>query len=195
MFAIDGSVLNLPQLPTIISHFGGQPKCRGGKIVYPMARLFALLDVGTGLIWQSSLEPDALGEQVAAAEHLSALPANALTLYDRGYPSFFLMALHRQHGQAFCMRMPRKFSSQIDALFASQSAARSITLTANPASAALCLEHGVDASPLQLRLARVELATEVEVLASSLTDKSAIQNRTLERSIISAGRSRSASNT
>ena len=155
----------------MISHFGGQPKRRGGKIAYPMARLSALLDVGTGLIWQSSLQPYALGEQVAAAEHLSALPTNALTLYDRGYPSFFLMALHRQHGQNFCMRMTRKFSLQIDALFASQSAGRIITLTANPDSVKLCREHGVDASPIRLRLARVELPTEVEILATSLTDE------------------------
>ncbi len=79
MFAIDGSVLNLPQLPTMISYFGGQPKRRGGKIAYPIALLSVLLDVGCFAKSARCLQPYALGEQVAAAEHVGALPTNALT--------------------------------------------------------------------------------------------------------------------
>lgn len=88
VMAVDGSVVNLPKTPVMFEAFGGQrmSKKQGGTRM-PMARFSQLYDVSTGLSWHASLDPHAIGEAVAAAEHLPHAPADALILYDRGYPS------------------------------------------------------------------------------------------------------------
>ena len=50
-----------------------------------------------------------------AGEHLAATRANDLILYDRGYPAFWLFALHHQEQRRFCARMLLAFSREISA--------------------------------------------------------------------------------
>jgi len=45
---------------------------------------------------EADFESRQVGERVLAGEHLAATRANDLILYDRGYPAFWLFAVHHQ---------------------------------------------------------------------------------------------------
>lgn len=166
VMAVDGSILNLPATPELYRHFGGQQQ---GARKLPMARLSQLLDIDSGLSWHAEVAPLALCERVLAADHLEHAPADAVVLYDRGYPSFFLLAWHRQLDRHFCMRVARGFHAGVDALLKSADAPRHIRLRANRSAGRLCAEHEVDAQAVDVRLVRVELPTgEIEILLTSL---------------------------
>lgn len=168
VMAVDGSSLNLASDENVVQTFGGQR--RDGRL-HPMARLSGLYDVGTGMTWDAQLLPYDEGEATAAARHVEHAPAKALVLYDRGYPSFFLYALHRALNRRVCMRVPRGFSPQVDAVFANAKAACKIELIANPSARKQCRQQSIDHSPIALRAVRVVLSTgEVEVLLTDLLD-------------------------
>ena len=168
VMAVDGSILNLPATAELYRHFGGQQQ---GARTLPMARLSQLLDVDSGLSWHAEVAPLALCERVLAAEHLEHAPADAVLLYDRGYPSFFLLVWHRKLARQFCMRVARGFHAGVDALLKSADAPRQICISANASARRQCREHAVDATPLTVRLVRVELPTgEVEILMTSLLE-------------------------
>ena len=173
IMAVDGSVVNLSKTAVMFDAFGGQrmSESQGGEHM-PMARFSQLYDVSTGLSWHASLDPYAIGEGVAAAaEHIEHAPADALILYDRGYPSFFLIAQHARHSRDFCMRIPRGFSPETDVLFTDDS----------PASVEFLIKPNANA---RVRAIRVVLPAKknkskeikpscVEVLLTSLLDSTA----------------------
>lgn len=168
VMAVDSSILNLPATAELYRHFGGQTQ---GHRRLPMARLSQLLDIDSGLSWHSIVDALALNERVMAADHLEHAPPDAVVVYDRGYPSFFLIAWHRHLQRDYCMRLPRGFHAGSDALLDSEHAPRRIELQANRSALKQCAEHDVPSQALTLRLARVVLSTgEVEVLATSLSD-------------------------
>jgi hypothetical protein len=172
VMAVDGSVLNLLQTKEMFDTFGGQcMSANQGGARLPMARFSQLYDVSSGLSWHACVEPYAISEAVAAADHLEHAPADALVLYDRGYPSFFLIARHAQRQRDFCMRVPRGFSRDTDALFADSSKSSvEFLLKPSPSARALCQEHEVPDAPVPVRAVRVQLSTCVEVLITSLLD-------------------------
>lgn len=169
VMAVDGSILNLPATAELYRHFGGQQQ---GAHLLPMARLSQLLDVDSGLSWHAQVTPLDRCERVLAVEHLAHLPADAITLYDRGYPGFLLLAWHRKLARQFCMRVARGYHAGVDALLDSAEAPLQICIKANAAARRRCHEQGVDAAPLIVRLVRIVLSTgEVEVLMTSLQDE------------------------
>jgi len=101
LLAVDGSKLVLPNTPEFADHFGVP---RGAR--QPMALLSALYDVLNRRWLDASLHPYASSERDAVAGHLEQTQVDDLLLYDRGYPAFWLYALHQAQGRAFCMRLP-----------------------------------------------------------------------------------------
>lgn len=61
-------------------------------------------DVLNHLVIDSAIYPSHTSEQQCAAEHLTRSINNDLIIYDRAYTAFWLYALHRQLGIAFCIR-------------------------------------------------------------------------------------------
>jgi hypothetical protein len=175
VFAVDSTVLNLPAQADCYRHFGGNEQ---NSKRYPMARCSTLIECDSQLTWHSVLQPYELGEAVAAADHIEHLPTDSVTLYDRGYPSFFMFALHQMQSRDVCMRIPRGFSADTDAVFASALATTTVTLKPNAEARALCKEHDIPCTPIRLRAVRVELPTEVEVLLTSLLDTEAYPDET-----------------
>ena len=53
-----------------------------------------------------------------AGEHLAATWDNDLLLYDRGYPAFWLFALHDQEQRHFCARMSLDVFREVTAFLA-----------------------------------------------------------------------------
>lgn len=191
IMAVDGSVLNLPKTPGMFEAFGGQRMSKSqGSAHLPMARFSQLYDVSTGLSWHAILDPYAIGEAVAATEHLQHAPADALILYDRGYPSYFLIAQHVKHVRDFCMRVPRGFSPETDVLFADDSnTSVEFLLKPNAKARALCKEHAQPIDPVRVRAVRVVLPAKktksnavqqscIEVLVTTLLDTKAYPDDT-----------------
>ena len=171
VFAVDGSILNLPDRPELREHFQSDANSAAGLPV--QARLSVLHDAGSDIIYHSELLPFALGEGVGAAEHLPHTPPGGVTLYDRGYGAFTLFADHRHHRRDFCARAKRGFNSEIDAFFEAQLPSSEITLFPSAQAKAVCAEHGLSDAPIRVRLVRVLLSTgEVEVLITSLLELS-----------------------
>lgn len=148
----------------------------GSHSGFPMARLSTLYEVADGQTLHSLIVPLAVGERDCAHLHLEHLPADSLTLFDRGYPGHWLFALFAQRRRHFLMRLPCGYNAQVKAFQRSGQVEDTQLFVANhPEARLFCSEAGVDpASQIELRLIQVELANgESEVLLTSLLDREA----------------------
>ena len=167
--AIDGSFIRLPNEPDIIEHFGVQ-KGRPGQSDCPMARASIFYDVMNNMVIDSAIKSRSASEHQCAEDHLSYSRKNDLVLYDRGYNAFWLYALHRQHKTAFCMRAKTNKNLIVKRFIDSSKKEDVVTFIANNPSKKTCKEKGLVTTPIKLRLIRVELKNEVEVLITNLID-------------------------
>jgi len=172
VLATDGSTLRLPLTPDVMTHFGVPPT---GSTV-PLGRYSQLFDVRNGLVVDAELDAYDVGERVLASEHLEATAPQDLSLYDRGYPAFWLFARHYELERDFCARLPLGFSADVTDIVAS--GARSAVITLAPTTEACqCRLYEIPTDPIALRLVRVTLANgETEVLATSLLAEQAWPN-------------------
>jgi hypothetical protein len=168
LLGVDGSTLRLPATADVVAEFGPPP---GGSTI-PLARLSRLYDVLNHIVVDADLIAMSVGERVLAGEHLASTDAQDLLLYDRGYPAFWLFALHQLEQRAFCMRMPLGFSKEVEAFVASGVASAVVTFTSRGEARRQCEDYGLPSTPLRIRLVRVVLKSgEIEVLATSLLDE------------------------
>jgi len=169
LLAIDGSTLRLHGSDELKNHFGGQKK---ENDIIPMARLSSSYDVMNGITHDLQIAPYNCSERDLAAMHLMKSKPEDLMIYDRGYPAFWLFALHRQHQRDFCMRIPRSFGPQFDAFIESSKTDLIIQLSATKQGKTKCRQLGIEFQPVSIRLLKVILSTgEIEVLATSLLDQ------------------------
>jgi hypothetical protein len=139
-----------------------------------LARLSSLYDVLNGITVEADIVPMREGERVLAGEHLAATRADDLLLYDRGYPAFWLFALHALEQRHFCARVPVGFSDEVKAFVDSGEASATVAFEPNDEARRQCATYALPDSPVTLRLIRVELSSgEIEVLATSLLDEAA----------------------
>jgi catalase (peroxidase I) len=135
-----------------------------------MASVF--YDVLNHIVIDSSLYPNKTSERACAAQHLTQAKENDLILYDRGYVAFWLYALHIKHNHHFCMRAKTNQSLLVKDFIKSKKKEANVTFHPNKSSIETCKEKGLSTKPITLRLVRVDLPNEVEVLITNLTDKS-----------------------
>jgi len=170
LLAVDGSTVRLPATPDVIAAFGPPPE--GSRI--PLARTSVLYDVLNGVVVEADVVSATVGERVLAGEHLAATRADDLVLYDRGYPAFWLFALHTLEQRDFCMRVPLGFSQEVIDFVASGAMSATVTFTPGAETRRQCADYGLPSAPLTLRLLRVTLKSgDTEVLATSLRDEAA----------------------
>ena len=134
-----------------------------------MALMVAHYDVLARMPLCAELSPCSMGERFLAERLLAGRNQDDLLLYDRGFPSYALFALHQARGVPVCMRLPRRFHPDVDAFIGNGAAEHEITLipTAKQRKDAQAL--GIEPEPVTLRLVCVRLKSgEVEVLATSL---------------------------
>jgi len=169
-FPIDGSSIRLPDEPQIIDHFGvhnGRPDqtpCAMG-----MASVF--YDVLNKVVIDSAIHPRLTSERQCAQDHLQFASQNDLVVFDRGYVSFWLYTYLLQSNIHFCMRAKTHQDLQVKRFVASGKKQAIITLQPRPRSIKTCRQKGLPTTPI--RLIRVELPNEVEVLVTSLMDEQA----------------------
>ena len=170
--AIDGTSIRLPKEPDIKAHFGVQNgKANQAECVMGMASVF--YDVLNHIVIDSTVEPKGTSERRCAAEHLEQSNANDLVLYDRGYNAFWLYSLHSMRHIDFCMRARTKRDLFVKEFVVSGKMEAIVTLEPNKSSIKTCEEKGFPITPIKLRLVRVDLPNEVEVLITNLLDTKA----------------------
>lgn len=167
LLAVDGSTARLPNTEEIEQYFG-KPKNSG----VPMARFSRLYDVLNHQVVQADMEPYATGERELTAAYLMHSDRRDLMIYDRGYPAFWLLALHQVEQRHYCMRVKHDFHPEIKRFVAAGQSSQVLTLTPSKAACRSCADAHVPDQPLVVRLVRVVLNTgEVEVLITSLLDQ------------------------
>jgi hypothetical protein len=172
LLAVDGSLLRLPRIKSIMRHFGVWHPQKGDHC--PMARVSQMFDPINQVSVDTIISPKSEGERELAAQHFFKLTPGDLVLLDRGYPAYWLFNLILSMGGHFCARVSAKKWKIVRRFFNSGKRESSISLPVFPSSVGKCKELGLDLRPLKLRLLRVELDNgEVEILITSLTDKKA----------------------
>jgi hypothetical protein len=135
-----------------------------------MASVF--YDVLNNIVIDSSINPNKTSERECVVNHLSQAGKNDLVLYDRGYVGFWVYALHVKHNHHFCMRAKTNQSLIVKDFIKSKKKEAIVTFHPNKSSIETCKKKGLPIKPLSLRLVRVDLPNEVEVLITDLTDES-----------------------
>ena len=167
--AIDGTSVRLPNEPDITNYFGVQ-KGKANQADCPMGMASVFYDVLNHLVIDSSINPKGASENTCAEKHLKFTVKNDLIIYDRGYNAFWLYALHIKHNHAFCMRAKANKDLVVKAFVESNKKEAIVTFEPNKYSINTCKQKGLPTSPIKLRLVRVELDNEVEVLITNLMD-------------------------
>ena len=145
LLGVDGSRARLPNTPDVVAAFGEPPK--GSSV--PLARLSSLYDVLNGITVEADIVPMREGERVLAAEHLAATRADDLLLYDRGYPAFWLFALHALEQRHFCARVPVGFSDEVKAFVDSGEASATVAFEPNDEARHQCATYALPDSPFR----------------------------------------------
>ena len=163
ILAVDGSVINLPDQPTLRAHFDPLAKHM------PQARASQLYDVLNQLTLDAVIDPMKVDERSQAREHLNQSKTGDLVLYDRGYPAFYLFACHREKGIDFCARSPWNLYNETRDFWLSGDRERIVTLKATKEARQQCRQAGITHQALTVRLIRVDLPSgEPEVLITSV---------------------------
>ena len=166
--AIVGSTGLLENVEDIVQQFGLFTTTGNG---IPMARISQMLDVLNKITVDALIGPMDDGEREYALDHILSLKRNDLLLLDRGYPAFWLFKLIMSVGGNFCARATTSLFKGVDSFIKTGKNVTIIGLKASYPAQRKCLELGLNADPIAVRLIRVELETgEIEVLMTSLID-------------------------
>ena len=175
LLAVDGSIVTLPEHWSLFNFFGKT----NDHARYPSARLSQLYDVINKLSIDVLTAPFSTGERTLAASHLEHATTRDLILYDRGYPAFWLFALHLQRGIPFCARVSVDFSNLIRNFVTPKHKDAIVIFPVSDASVAECKARSIPLHPITLRLIRIELDSgETEVLITSLLDAKRFPRKT-----------------
>lgn len=173
LLAGDATTLRLPGRPEVIDTFGVHGDRWGGAT--PMAQVFGLMDVSSGLLVHATLFDARSREREMLIESMPAVRADDLLLLDRGFPSYWLFAWLSERQHHFCMRVRDGVAGmgQLDAFFRSKKkeAILDVELPAPAARKAAAQGFEVTQRRFSIRLIRVTLPSgQNEFLATSLLD-------------------------
>jgi len=169
VLAVDGSKYLLPNRKGLHDTFGGMTNQFEKRI--PMALGSVLYDVFQGLILDAQLAPYASSERDLALRHMDHLKPMDLTLYDRGYPAFWMFSAHRDKGNFFCMRIRNNFSKEARDFVKSGEKESVVTLKANKRIAKDCAAKNVSSEDIQVRFLRVKTTKGEYLLVTNLIEK------------------------
>ncbi len=168
IFAVDGSRLELPDNKEIVEEFGRANKQPDAK---PLGIVSALFDVVNKVVLDRSINPADASENHLAFYHLGRVRQGDLVILDRGYKCLWLMIGIVQKGADYLIRLPVNAFKEGELFEKSNEMEAIITLRPTPKVIQQCLDLGIEAMPLKVRLVKVILATgEKELLATSLID-------------------------
>lgn len=166
LLAVDGTTLRLPNTPEIRRTFDAPE----GEV--PLGRLSELYDVCNDIVIGAEFSSLEIGEGFHAELLLSRASQGDIVLYDRGYPSFYLLSLHNKVGIDYCMRTPVGRFKVVSEFVVSDALDQWVEIKPSHAAKKDCLRNELPIEPIRVRLIRVDLPDgEVEVLMTSLGDE------------------------
>ncbi|HEV8052511.1 MAG TPA: IS4 family transposase [Parachlamydiaceae bacterium] len=181
VLAIDGYNVELPVSKEIKKYFGGASN--QSKSILPMSCSSELYDTGSGLTICAANEPYAASERDLAIKHINDFLSmnlridNFIILFDRGYPSLFLLVYLISCNIHFLMRCCTLFISEVNNAVSNGEKDQEILLPLKKLTKderKILMERFPDFNLFQnlsLRICLVELETgEVEILLTSLID-------------------------
>lgn len=160
----------MPYEPEIINEFGvNQGKENQRDCALGLASVY--YDVLNNLCLDASINPTKTSERACITKHLKIAQSNDLSLLDRGYNAFWVYAQYLAKKQAFCMRAQVGNNLLAKAFVKSGKAEAVVTFKPNVKAVETCHKKGLSSKPIKLRLVRVDLSSEVEVLITNLMDE------------------------
>ncbi len=169
LLGVDGSEINLPSSAGLIRDFGEHHVNSVGTEI-PQARVSFLTDVLNKVTLDASIKSFKVSEQAMLDEHLPYVNSNDLLTADANYGHFRILKKVAATGANYCFRV-NKCSAFIKDFLASGK--KDMILNWEPSKKTIenCRKNGVDETPMQVRVVRIELEHETEVLVTSLTDQ------------------------
>jgi len=104
LMALDSFVVDVPDSPANARAFG-RPGSGRSPAAFPQARVLALCEVGTHVLWRTLTKPYRRGEVTMAAYLLRFLQEGMLLLWDRNFLSYDLVQQGRRRGAHLLARV------------------------------------------------------------------------------------------
>lgn len=104
LMALDSFVVDVPDSPANTRVFG-RPGSGRSPAAFPQARVLALCEVGTHVLWRTLTKPYRRGEVTMAAYLLRFLQEDMLLLWDRNFLSYGLVQQVRRRGAHLLARI------------------------------------------------------------------------------------------
>lgn len=104
--ALDSFVVDVPDSPAKARVFG-RPGSHRSPAAFPQARVLALCEVGTHVLWKAQTKPCRRSEVTMAPALLRHLQPDMLLLWDRGFLSYDLVRRVRQRGAHLLARVKK----------------------------------------------------------------------------------------
>lgn len=172
VIAADGSSISLVNNPGLRQYFGGQSN---QQTDFVLAKTFYHYDVLNELILQPQIKPYRYGELNMAYEAMDKIEEDMLSIYDRNFSNYKMVALHlwQEKERKFVIR-GKETQNMIKAFM--ESGQRSAVVFMHPTESAI---RGLKKSGfiitkstlLKVRLVRVELDSSIEVLITNLWEE------------------------
>ena len=170
LIACDGSIINLPFHKKLAIEFGVK---ENQHTKYIQARISEAYDVLNQISIDAHLDKYSVSEQkILVNHHLKKLQSDQLWLYDRNYPSTWLIAYHVSKNSNFCMRIQSNtWIKQQRKLKESPNNELITEITVRNDKRNKHEELNLPITPIKVRFIKVELDSgEIEVLVTSLLD-------------------------
>ena len=180
LLAFDGSTVKVPRSDDCWEYFGKSVPLSWDTS--PLARISQCFDVLNHITLDARIESLSVGERELALAHCDSIGTGDLVLLDRGYPAFWLVSLILKKHAHICARVSANKMAVAKQFLVSGLREQIIELSPSiysqePCSeqkfpACLCVTARRQATPIKLRLIRIDLpdAQEPEILSTSLLD-------------------------
>lgn len=172
LIAADGSNISLINNVSLRDYFGGQANQHTN---YVQAKTLYYYDILNELIVLPLIKPYRYGELQMAYDIIDQLPPDTVTIYDRNFSNYKMIALHLLPGKERKFIIRAKETMRIIRDFiASGKASAIVTIPPTPEAIAGMKKSGYTITKedvLTVRLVRVELSSGIEVLITNLWEE------------------------
>ncbi|MCV2886696.1 IS4 family transposase [Aestuariibacter sp. AA17] len=131
LLAVDGVVYRAQDTHENIEAFGCEKNVHG-ESPYPQIRMCCLMEVSSHLLLASEFDARHVGEMKLAERLLKHVPANSLTLFDRGYYSLGLLNLWHQSADNAHWMLPARKDLQYEVIHQLSEHDAVVTLPTSP---------------------------------------------------------------
>ena len=172
IIAADGSTVSLINNPALSNYFGGQSN---QFTSFVQAKTFYHYDVLNEIILLAEIKPYRCGEMNMAFKATREIPEDTVTIYDRNFSNYKMVALHSWQNKERKFVIRAKETQTMIKTFI-QSGAHSCIVNMRPTPSAIVglKKSGfeiVKDTLIRVRLVRVELPNSVEVLITNLWEE------------------------